>query len=293
MYDSHLPYLGFGLGLRSFHLKEILETLPPIDWFEIMTEHFLSPNPTTRGGRPAYYLNKICEHYPVVMHGVSLSIGSTDPLNFAYLKQVKQLAEQSQAKWISDHLCWSAISGAHLHDLLPLAYTEATIKHVVKRIEQVQEFLGRQILLENVSSYVTYKASEMSEWEFYREVVTQSDCLMLLDLNNIHVSAHNHGFSPQTYLDAIPKDRVQQFHLAGHNKHGNYLVDTHDDKVIEAVWDLYQMAIERFGKVSTMIERDDRMPPLSELVEELRRAKTISDKIVGAHGCAAVEVLVL
>ena len=268
------PYLGFGLGLRTPHIERILDTLPPVDWFEILTENFLVP-----GGRAHYYLDKICEHYPVVMHGVSMSIGSYDPLDFDYLKKVKILAARCQAKWISDHLCWTEIGGAKLHDLMPLPYTEAVIRHVVDRIKQVQDFLGRRILLENVSSYVTYRDSVMPEWEFYKEIVGRSDCLMLLDLNNIYVSAMNHGFSAEEYLQSIPVERVQQFHLAGHSQQKSCLVDTHDHAVCEAVWGLYRQAVKRFGRVSTMIERDARIPPLEELLAELAQAKEIARKL--------------
>ena len=266
-----LPSLGFGLGLRVEHYQTILDTRPNIDWFEILSENYIVP-----GGKPLYYLDSIRADYPLVMHGVSLSIGSSDPLNLDYLKQLKQLADRVEPAWLSDHLCWTGLNGTNLHDLMPLPYTEEAIAHVVARVRQVQDILGRRILLENVSSYVTYTQSEMSEWEFVRTILERADCLMLLDVNNIYVSSYNHGFDARAYLDAIPVERVQQFHLAGHTNHGNYIVDTHDHPVIDPVWDLYAHAVRRFGPVSTMIERDDNIPPLEELLTELAQARAIA-----------------
>jgi uncharacterized protein len=265
------PFLGFGLGLRAPYIAEILANRPDVDWFEIISENFLYD-----AGQSRAVLEKVREHYPVVMHGVSLSIGSTDPLDFNYLKQLKQLADGIEAAWISDHLCWSSVAKTHLHDLLPLPYTEKVIAHVVDRIKQVQDFLGRRILIENVSSYVTYQTSAMQEWEFYAEIVKQADCLMLLDVNNIFVSAHNHNFSPEIYLDHMPADRVQQIHLAGHRHENNMIIDTHDHPVIDPVWNLYEKAVEKFGPVSTMIERDDRFPPFRELLDELAHARQLA-----------------
>ncbi|MFA6303048.1 MAG: DUF692 domain-containing protein [Legionella sp.] len=273
MQKEKCPALGMGLGLRSEHYQYIIEHTPAIDWFEILTENYL-----VAGGNPIYYLDKIREHYPIVMHGVSLSIGSFDPLNFDYLKQVKQLADRIQAKWISDHLCWTGIQQKNMHDLLPLTYTQKTIDHVVERIQCVQDFYQRQILIENVSSYITYKDSEMTEWEFLTEIAEKADCLILLDVNNIFVSSFNHGFDPETYLNYIPAERVQQFHLAGHLNCEEYIIDTHDHPVIPPVWDLYAKAVQRFGDVSTMIERDDNIPPFEELWQELKYAKSIKEK---------------
>lgn len=270
------PYLGFGLGLRSQHYQYILEHQPAIDWFEVLTEDYLIP-----GGRPLYYLDQIRQHYPMVMHGVSMSIGSTDPLNYDYLEKVKKLATRLEPAWISDHLCWTGVDGINLHDLLPLPYTEEALQHIVERVKQVQDFLGRQILLENVSSYVTYTASQLTEWDFLAEIAKQADCLILLDINNIYVSAFNHNFDADDYLKGIPVDRVRQFHLAGHENCGQHIIDTHNQPVIDSVWDLYAKAVKRFGKVTTMIERDDNIPEFPELMAELAQAKAIAKKIQG------------
>jgi len=268
-------HLGFGLGLRKEHYQDIIDTSPKVDWFEILTENYLVP-----GGKPLYYLDKIHQDYPMVMHGVSLSIGNSDPLNFNYLEQVKELAQRIDAHWISDHLCWTGMGGSNAHDLLPLPYTEEALQHVVERIIQVQDFLQRPILMENVSSYISYTQSEMSEWEFLNTVAQQADCLILLDINNIYVSAINHQFDPIVYLDAIPKERVQQFHLAGHSDFGDYIIDTHDHDIRQEVWELYQYAVKRFGQVSCMIERDDNIPSLSELVQELQTARNLSQQVL-------------
>ncbi len=268
------PDLGFGLGLRSTHYQTILQELPDVDWFEILTENYIAP-----GGKPLNFLDKIRAHYPMVMHGVSLSIGSTDPLDYEYLNQVKLLAQRIEPHWISDHLCWTGVNKLNLHDLLPLPYTQETINHVVSRVRQVQDFLQRRILLENVSSYLTYKQSEMSEWEFLTAIAEQADCLILLDINNIYVSAFNHQFDPLTYINYIPPERVYQFHLAGHSQYEHYIIDTHDAPVIDSVWKLYAAAVRRFGAVSTMIERDDNIPELPELLAELRQAREIKDSI--------------
>jgi uncharacterized protein (UPF0276 family) len=267
------PNLGFGLGLRSEHYLDFIEEHQPVDWLEILSENYM-----IAGGKPLYYLDKICERYPVVMHGVSLSIGSVDPLNQTYLNDLKTLTQRVQPKWISDHLCWTGIQGINLHDLMPLPYTEEALKHLTERISKVQDFLGQRILLENVSSYLTYQHSTISEWEFLSAVTKQADCLILLDINNIYVSAHNHGFDPSTYLEALPADRIQQIHLAGHLNKGDYSIDTHDHEIIESVWTLYAESLRRFGPVSTMIERDDDIPPLTTLLNELRKARDISER---------------
>ena len=275
------PNLGFGLGLRVDHYQTVLDTRPAVDWFEVITENYLVP-----GGKPLHFLRKIREHYPMVMHGVSLSIGSTDPLNMGYLRQVKQLASELQPSWLSDHLCWTQMGDTNTHDLMPLPYTEEALAHVVERVQRVQDYLGRRLLLENVSSYVAYTDSILTEWEFLSEIARRADCLMLLDINNIYVSAYNHGFDPLDYLNAIPVERVQQFHLAGHSNLGDYIIDTHDHPVIDSVWQLYRRALARFGDVSTMIERDDHIPPFDELYAELQTARRIAREV--KHGARTV-----
>jgi len=267
------PPLGFGLGLRVDHYEAILADHPPVDWFEALTENYLVP-----GGKPLDYLMRIRERYPVVMHGVSLSIGSTHPLDRDYLAQLKALAARVEPAWVSDHLCWTGVAGRNMHDLLPLPYTEEAVANVVERVRTVQDILGRRILLENVSSYVTYRNSQVTEWDFLREVAERADCLILLDVNNIYVSSVNHDFEPLDYLNAIPVDRVQQIHLAGHENHGDYLVDTHDHPVPNPVWELYSAAVRRFGNVSTMIERDDNIPALEELCSELDVARQLAER---------------
>ncbi|HBK3262456.1 TPA: DUF692 domain-containing protein [Legionella pneumophila] len=278
----HKPtYLGFGLGLRTEHYDEVLTLSPPVDWFEIITENYLVP-----GGKPLYYLDKIRESYPMVMHGVSLSLGSSDPINWDYLKQVNELSARIEPAWISDHLCWTGVNGLNMHDLLPLPYTREMIRHVVSRLTQIQDYLKRPLLIENVSSYLTYKQSDMTEWDFINEIVKQAGCYLLLDVNNMYVSAINHGFNAMDYLNAMPSEHVIQIHLAGHSNCGNYIIDTHDAPIIKPVWALYKKAIQRFGLVSTMIERDDNIPPLSELLIELEQAKTLAEQ-------ACVEELLL
>jgi uncharacterized protein len=273
--QHRLPYLGFGLGLRTDHYHEIIDTKPKVDWFEILSENYMVP-----GGKPHYFLDKIRADYSVVMHGVSLSIGSTTAIDQDYLRDLKKLANRIQPAWVSDHLCWTGVHGQNIHDLLPLPYTEETVKHVVERVNVVQDFLGRQLLLENVSSYASYIDSTMTEWEFIHEIAERSDCLLLLDVNNIYVSSFNHNFDPKAFIDGVPIKRVQQIHLAGHHNHGDYIIDTHDAPVIDPVWDLYGYAISKFGEVSTMIERDDKIPALSELVDELQIARNIAADLI-------------
>ncbi len=264
---------GFGLGLRPPHYESVLNEPHPIDWLEVITENYLVP-----GGKPLRYLERMRERFPLVMHGVSLSIGGTDPIDFDYLADVRALASRIEPHWISDHLCWTGVDGRNLHDLLPLPYTEEALASVVARVGQVQDALGRQILLENVSSYLTFHASEMSEWEFFREVAQRADCAILLDINNIYVSSINHGFDPLCYLQAMPQERVRQFHLAGHSDLGGHLIDTHDHPIVEPVWNLYRAAVARFGAVPTMIERDDNIPALHELVAELQIARDVAER---------------
>ena len=264
--------LGFGLGARPQHYDDLLGDFAGcVSWLEALTENYLVP-----GGKPLHYLARLRERYPIVFHGVSLSIGGTDPLDEDYLDAVKRLSERFEPSWISDHLCWTGVDGLNLHDLLPLPFTEAVVRHVVARIVHVQERLGRRIALENVSSYVTFAQSDMTEWDFLREIAQRADCLLLLDVNNVYVSSVNHGFDPLAYLRGVPQERVQQFHLAGHRDQNGFLIDTHDAPVLEAVWRLYAAALARFGPRSTMIERDDSIPPLPELLAELERARTLA-----------------
>ncbi|MFB9885337.1 MNIO family bufferin maturase [Balneatrix alpica] len=264
------PFAGFGLGLRKDYYQTILQHLPTeVDWFEIISENYL-----VAGGKPLYFLDQVRQHYPIAMHGVSLSIGSSAPLNYDYLQQLKALAQRIEPLWLSDHLCWTG-NAHNSHDLLPLPYNEATLQHLVTRIHQVQEYLGRRIALENLSSYVSFQASEMSEWEFLNTLAKRADCYILLDINNIYVSSRNHNFVASDYLAGIDPERVIQFHLAGHSDYGDYVIDTHDAPVRDAVWQLYQQAWQRFGPVSTMIERDDKMPPFSELLAELNQARAL------------------
>jgi len=269
-------FLGFGIGLRPCHYEEILRSAPSIiDWFEIVTEDYL-----VDGGSHLYYLEAIRQSYPIVFHGVSLSIGSCDEINWTYLKTLKALADRFQPPWISDHLCWTGVNGINIHDLLPLPYTTECLKHVVVRVHQVQEFLKQPLVLENPSSYITYQQADYSEWEFLTALSEQTGCKILLDINNIFVSGFNHSFDPLTYLEGIPRDLVKQFHLAGHKRCSDYIIDTHDDAVTDVVWELYRVAVERFGKIPVLIERDDKIPPLSELVMELERAKTIFQTVI-------------
>lgn len=267
-------YLGFGLGLRPTHYQDIIDTKPAVDWFEIITEDYL-----VAGGNRLHFLDAIREHYPLAMHGVSLSIGSCDPIDWEYLKQIKNLAKRVKPCWISDHFCWTGVNGTNLHDLMPLPFTQEAVKHVAERVSQVQDFLQRQILLENVSSYVTYNNDEMTEWEFLSSVAEEANCLLLLDINNVYVSSFNHHFDPLDYLRGVPAKRVQQFHLAGHNNFGTHIIDTHDHAIIDPVWNLYEFSVRHFGYVSTMIERDDFIPPIEELLIELKKAETIAEKI--------------
>jgi uncharacterized protein (UPF0276 family) len=272
------PFLGFGLGLRAQHYAEILDGDPAVDWFEVISENYMIP-----GGQPLRMLDQIRERYPVVMHGVSLSIASTAPPDFAYLRDLKKLADRVGPKWISDHLCWTGVHGKNLHDLLPIPYTREALDHVVARVRMVQDLLGRRLVLENVSTYVQFAGSEMTEWEFLSELARRADCWLLFDVNNVYVSAYNHGYDPRTFLAGIPADRVVQFHLAGHSHMGTHIIDTHDHPVCDEVWDLYRDALRRFGAVSTMIERDDNIPPLDELVAEVAQARNIAAAILAAR----------
>jgi len=275
--QGNRPQLGFGLGLRPKHYPEILGHWPRVDWFEAISENFLVP-----GGRPRHVLEAVRSHYPLALHGVSLSIGSADPLDFDYLRRLRDLVRWVEPAWISDHLCWSSIGGVYLHDLLPLPYTEESVRHVSARVRQVQDFLGRQIALENVSSYLTFTHSTLREWEFLRAVAEEADCLLLLDVNNIYVSARNHGFDPYEYLAAVPAPRVLQLHIAGFSDRGSFLHDTHDHPVADPVWALYQATIAHVGAVSVSLERDDAIPPLHELLAEVEKARALAHEVLDA-----------
>lgn len=265
---SPAPSLGFGLGLRPDHYDSIAAARPRIDWLEVISENYMVP-----GGAPLAHLDRLRRDFPMAMHGVSLSIGAADPLDGRYLAGLKALADRIEPAWVSDHLCWTGVGGRNMHDLLPLPYTAEALAHVAGRIGQVQDALKRRILIENVSSYVGFRDSEMPEWEFLAEVARRADCLILLDVNNIFVSAFNHEFEPRAYLAGVPAERVRQIHLAGHQNCGTHIIDTHDHPVIDPVFALYADAVRRFGPVSTMIERDANIPPLDELLLELDRVR--------------------
>ncbi len=264
---------GFGLGLRPEHYREFAAASPRVEWLEILTENYL-----VAGGKPLDYLDRIRARYPMVMHGVSLSIAGTEPLDEEYLRALKALARRVQPAWISDHLCWTGVESAYLHDLLPVPFTREALRHVAARVGRVQDYLGRSLVLENASTYVRFERDEMSEWEFLAALARHSGCELLLDVNNVYVNATNHQFDAREFIDAIAPSSVRQIHLAGHTDEGGRLIDTHDAPVCEAVWDLYEHAIARFGAVPTMIERDDRIPPLDELVKELAVARIRADR---------------
>lgn len=275
MTTSLYPFAGFGLGLRTAHYADIAAARAPgVDWFEILSENYMDA-----GGKPLAMLDMVLRDYPVVMHGVSMSVGTIEGPSDTYLRALKALAERIDPLWISDHLCWTGSMGRNLHDLLPLPYTEEALAVVVRNVRRVQDVLERTILLENVSSYLSFNDDAFQEWDFVREVAEQSDSLILLDVNNVYVSSVNHGFDPEAYLRALPAERVQQIHLAGHSVQQGIIIDTHDHPVADPVWRLYESALRRFGQVSTMIERDDAIPPLADLAAELQRARSVSDAL--------------
>lgn len=260
----------YGLGLRPPYYAAACCGDLPVDWLELISENFMVP-----GGKPCAVLRQVRDHYPVAFHGVSMNLGGTDPLDRDYLSRLRNLASDTEPMWISDHLCWTRQGGHHLHDLLPLPYSDEVINHVAGRISQAQDFLGRRILIENLSSYAEFDWSPMLEWQFLTAVAEAADCLILLDINNIIVSAHNHGFAAADYLQAIPVDRVAQFHLAGHSDSGGLKIDSHDQPVPDEVWQLFRAASARFGRVPLCLERDDHIPPVAQLLDELARAKEI------------------
>jgi uncharacterized protein (UPF0276 family) len=265
------PPVGHGIGLRTAHYTRLLEEGPAsIDWFEIISENFFEP-----GGRPWAVLERVRRDVPVVAHGVSLGIGDTDPIDAGYIASLRVLIDRVEPAWVSDHLCWGAVGGHRSHDLLPLPYTEEALAHVIGRVCLVQERLGRRIALENVSSYVAFRASAMPEWEFISEVALRADCGILLDVNNVYVSAKNLGFDAAEYIDRIAHERVVQIHLAGHSDRGTFLFDTHVGPVPDPVWDLYRRAVRRCGAVPTLVEWDDAVPPLDVVAAEAARARAI------------------
>jgi uncharacterized protein (UPF0276 family) len=283
--------VGFGLGLRHEHYEEILAAPGKVQWFEALSENYM-----IAGGLPLHWLDTFRRDYPMALHGVSLSIGSIDPLDEDYLKDLATLVDRVEPMWVSDHLCFTGLRGINLHDLLPLPYTEEALDHVAERVMRVQDRLRRRLVLENVSSYVTYAASELTEWEFIANLCQRADCEVLLDVNNVFVSAFNHEFDPKAFLRGIPRERVRQFHLAGHTNNGTHIVDTHDHPIVGGVWDLYAEAVRLFPGVPTMIERDANIPPYAELLAELEVARGIAERVArepsreaAAHEAAAHE----
>ncbi len=268
MKTDSIPNLGIGIGLRIPHYEEIFRDKPPIDWFEIISENFM-----VDGGKPLEHLDIILENYPVVMHGVTLSIGGAAELDWDYLKKLKALARKTKTPWVSDHLCWGKLPGAHYHDLLPLPYTKEVITYVANRARIVQDFLEVPFALENLSSYVAYQADQMTEWDFYSAIVEKADIYMMLDVNNIYVSSRNHGFDPKEYYKNLPLERVLQIHLAGHSDYGDYLLDTHDNYVCDEVWKIYREVYQKTRGVSTLLEWDDNFISLTKTLEEAQKAK--------------------
>lgn len=279
MAERRFPNLGIGIGLRIPHYDDIFRLKPDIDWFEIISENFM-----VEGGKPLENLDRILEHYPVVQHGVSLAIGSATPLDFDYLKKLKALTRKTKTPWVSDHLCWGRLPGAHYHDLLPLPYTKEVIEYVSERARIVQDYLELPFALENLSSYVAFKQDEMPEWEFYSQIVEKADVFMMLDVNNIYVSSRNHGFDTQMYIDNIPLHRVIQIHLAGHSDFGDYVLDTHDHPVRDEVWKLYGDVYARTGGVSTLLEWDDHIPSFDQTWAEALKAKKYQHAIQQKYG---------
>ena len=277
-----LPDLGIGVGLRTVHFPHILERHPKVDWFEVLSENFMDT-----GGRPLHVLDQIAERYPIVLHGVSMSIGSTDPLNREYLRKLKALAARTRAHWVSDHLCWTGVMGRNTHDLLPMPYTEEALRHTAARVRQVSEILERPLVLENPSSYVEFAASSMTEWEFLSRLAEEADCGLLLDVNNVYVSSFNHGFDPRAYIAGIPADRVVQYHVAGHTNKGTHIVDTHSDHALAEVWDLYRLAWRRTGPAATLYEWDDDIPTFDVVHAEALKARAHREEPVAEAAGAA------
>jgi len=271
------PKMGCGVGLRSEHYDVVTHEWPKMDWFEALSENYMDSE-----GKPIHILEQVRSRYPIALHGVSLSIGSVDPLNQRYLDRLKALVKRIDPFIVSDHLCWTGVDGENLHDLLPLPFTQESLQHIAHRVQQVQEHIGHQILLENVSTYMTFKHSTMSEWEFLKAVAQRSGCGILLDLNNIYVNAYNHQFDSYEYLRNIPGELIGQFHLAGHTDMGGYLFDTHSRPVIDQVWDMYRFALKQWGPVSTLLEWDEDIPEFERLSEEADKARAIYREVCGA-----------
>jgi len=278
------PDLGFGIGLRTGHYDAILEHGTRADWFEAISENFM-----VGGGLPLHVLERVRNDHPLVLHGVSLSIGGSDPLDPGYLRELRLLADRFAPAWVSDHLCWTGVDAHNLHDLLPLPWTEELLAHLIPRITQVQDALGRRLVLENVSTYLSFEHSAMPEWEFLAELTRRADCDLLLDVNNVYVSAVNHGFDARAFVAGIPAERVAQIHLAGHTDHGTHLLDTHDAPVADAVWDLYRHTLGRLGRVATLIEWDGDVPPLEDVENEALRARAIADQVIPVPGTQPVD----
>jgi uncharacterized protein len=269
----NLPDLGIGVGLRTVHFGHILSRRPAVDWFEVLSENFMD----TRG-RPLWVLDQVAERYPIALHGVSMSIGSTDPLDREYLRKLKALAGRTRAHWVSDHLCWTGVAGQNVHDLLPMPYTEEALRHTAARVRQVSEILERPLVLENPSSYVEFAASSMTEWDFLSRLGEEADCGLLLDVNNVYVSSFNHGFDPRVYVDNVPADRVVQYHVAGHTNKGTHILDTHSDHAVAEVWELFRRSCRRTGNVSTLYEWDEDIPDFEVLHAEALKARAYREE---------------
>jgi uncharacterized protein (UPF0276 family) len=269
----NLPDLGIGVGLRTVHFGHILSRRPAVDWFEVLSENFMD----TRG-RPLWVLDQVAERYPIALHGVSMSIGSTDPLDREYLRKLKALAARTRAHWVSDHLCWTGVAGRNVHDLLPMPYTEEALRHTAERVRQVSEILERPFVLENPSSYVEFAASSMPEWEFLTRLGEEADCGLLLDVNNVYVSSFNHGFDPRVYIDNIPAGRVVQYHVAGHTNKGTHILDSHSDHAVAEVWELFRRSCRRTGNVATLYEWDEDIPDFEVLHAEALKARAYRDE---------------
>jgi len=270
-------FAGYGLGLRREHYRDFLDTDVPVDFVEVISENFM-----VDGGQPLDILRRVRARYPVALHGVSMSIGSADGLKHDYLRRLRKLVDAIDPLFVSDHLSWSRFEHFNSHDLLPLPYTEETLALVCRHIQQAQEAVGRPMLFENPSSYVSFAVSSMTEWEFLAEMTQRTGCGLLLDINNIYVSSQNHGWDADAYLAAIPAERVRQIHLAGHTQAGELLIDTHDQPIGTDVWALYAKAISMLGPVATMIERDDAVPPLADLLAELDIARRLQARCMPA-----------